>query len=301
MADIIKNVVIIGASGNIGASIFKALVASNKFTVSVLTRPESTHIYAGDIKILQSDYSEVSLVEAFQGQDAVVSALGAAGLADEIKIIDACVKARVKRFIPSEYGSNSKNAKATALIPFFGLKAQINARLEAQEANGLTWTGIAAGPMFDWGINMGLVGFNIHTKEALIFDGGDRRFSTSNLSQLGNAIVAILSKPTATVNQYLYIDSFTASQNEILAALESTTGEKWTVTKSTTEAAVTEGQALFAKGDFSGLLLLLKANFLGEGYGSDFTKDAKLSNEILGLPSQDLTSTVRALVKGETI
>lgn len=148
---------------------------------------------------------------------------------------------------------------------------------------------------------MGLVGFNIHTKEALIFDGGDRRFSTSNLSQLGNAVVAVLSKPTVTANQYLYIDSFTASQNEILAALESATGEKWTVTKSTTEAAVAEGQALFAKGDFSGLLLLLKANFLGEGYGSDFTKDAKLSNEILGLPSQDLASTVKALAKGEAV
>ncbi|KAL5350663.1 hypothetical protein ACLOAV_004232 [Pseudogymnoascus australis] len=301
MADIIRNVVIVGASGNLGASIFKALVASNRFTVSVLTRPESTHIYAADIKIFQSDYSELSLLEAFKGQDAVVSALGAAGLADEIKIIDACVKAGVLRFIPSEYGSNSNNAKATALIPFFALKTQINAHLKAQEANGLTWTGIAAGPMFDWGINMGLVGFNIHTKEALILDGGDRRFSTSNLSQLGNAVVAVLSKPTVTANQYLYIDSFTASQNEILAALELATGEKWTVTKSTTEAAVAEGQAPFAKGDVSGLLLLLKANFLGEGYGSDFTKDAKLSNEILGLPSQDLASTVKALAKGEAI
>lgn len=113
--------------------------------------------------------------------------------------------------------------------------------------------------------------------------------------------MAVLSKPTTTANQYLYIDSFTASQNEILAALESVTGEKWTVTKSTTEAAVAEGQALFAKEDFSGLLLLLKANFLGEGYGSDFTKDAKLSNDILGLPSQDLPSTVTALAKGEAI
>ncbi|KFY35868.1 hypothetical protein V494_05520 [Pseudogymnoascus sp. VKM F-4513 (FW-928)] len=301
MADTIKNVIVIGASGNIGGAIFKGIVASNKFTVTVLTRPESTATYPAGIKTIQSDYSEQSLVDAFQGQDAVVSALGAAGLAEEIKIIDAAVKAGVKRFIPSEYGSNSKNEKATALIPFFGLKAQINAHLKEQEAKGLTWTGIAAGPMFDWGINMGLVGFNIHTKEALIFDDGNRRFSTTNLSQLGNAVVAVLSKPAATANQYLYIDSFTASQNEILAALEAETGAKWTVTTSTTDAAVAEGQALFAKGDFSGLLLLLKANFLGEGYGSDFTKDAKLSNELLGLPDQSLAITVKALVKGEGI
>lgn len=113
--------------------------------------------------------------------------------------------------------------------------------------------------------------------------------------------MAVLSNPTTTANQYLYIDSFTASQNEILAELESATGEKWTVTESTTEAAVTEGQALFDKGDFAGLLLLLKANFLGEGYGSDYTKDAKLSNEFLGLPNQDLASTVKAIISGEAI
>lgn len=113
--------------------------------------------------------------------------------------------------------------------------------------------------------------------------------------------MAVLSNPTATVNQYLYIESFTASQNEILAALESGTGEKWTVTESNTEVAVTEGQALFDKGDFAGLLLLLKANFLGEGYGTDYTEDAKLSNEFLGLPNQDLASTVKAIVAGEAI
>lgn len=77
------------------------------------------------------------------------------------------------------------------------------------------------------------------------------------------------------------------------------TGEKWKVTASTTEAARTEGEPLFAKGDFAGLLLLLKAIFLGEGYGSDFTKDAVLANEKLGLPSQDLASSVAAVLAGK--
>ena len=148
---------------------------------------------------------------------------------------------------------------------------------------------------------MGLVGFNIHTKEAVIFDGGNRAFSTSNLSQVGNAVVAVLSKPEETANQFIYIDSFTATQNEILAELEKATGEKWKVTESTTKEAKTEGQALFAKGDFSGLLLLLKAIFLGEGYGSDFTKDAVLGNEKLGLPNQDLVLTVTALATGKAV
>ncbi len=111
----------------------------------------------------------------------------------------------------------------------------------------------------------------------------------------------MLSKPEETANQFIYIDSFTATQNEILAELEKATGEKWKVTESTTAAAKAEGEPLFAKGDFSGLLLLLKVIALGEGYGSDFTKDAVLGNEKLGLPNQDLVSTVAALVAGKSI
>ncbi len=79
------------------------------------------------------------------------------------------------------------------------------------------------------------------------------------------------------------------------------TGKKWKVTESTTEAAKTEGEPLFAKGDFAGLLLLLKAIFLGEGYGSDLTKDAVLANEKLGLPNQDLASSVAAVLAGKSV
>ena len=138
------------ASGNIGVAIFKALVHSNKFNVSVLSRPESTSTYELGIKVVKSDYSETSLIDAFKGQDAVVSALGRAGLGEEMKMIDASVKAGVKRFIPSEFGSDTKNANATSLIPVFGVKVRTKDHLKAQESKGLSWTAIATGPIFDW-------------------------------------------------------------------------------------------------------------------------------------------------------
>lgn len=135
----------------------------------------------------------------------------------------------------------------------------------------------------------------------MILDGGNRAFSTTNLSQVGNSVVAVLSKPEETANQSIFVDSFTATQNEVLAELEKATGEKWKVTESTTEYAKTEGQALFAKGDFAGLLWLLKVIILGEGYGSDFTKDPGLDNKKLGLPNQDLASTAAAVAAGKSI
>ena len=117
--------------------------------MSVLSRPESTNTYADGIKVVKSDYTEASLVEALKGQDAVVSALGAAGLAEEIKIIDAAVAVGVKRFVPSEYSCNSQNSKTTSLVPTFGLKVQINEHLKTRESKGLTWTAIEAGAAFD--------------------------------------------------------------------------------------------------------------------------------------------------------
>ncbi|TVY83400.1 Isoflavone reductase-like protein [Lachnellula suecica] len=297
----IKNVIVIGANGSIGASIFKALVDSSKFNVSVLARPESTAEYAANIKVFRSDYSDSSLVEVFKGQDAVVSALGAAGMFEQIKIIDAAVQAGVKRYLPSEYGCNTQNEKATALIPAFGFKVKVIEHLKQQEAKGLSWTAIESGPAFDMCIQAGIAGFNINTSQAVIMDGGNRAYSASNMSQIGNAVVAVLAKPEETANQFLYIDSFTTTQNEILAELEKATGKKWEVTHSTSDAAAKEGTELFGKGDFAGLFLLLSAIMLGEGYGSDFTQDAALANQKLGLPEQSLAETVKALAAGKSV
>ena len=116
----------------------------------MLSRPDSTSTYAAGVAVVKSDYSEASLADAFKGQDAVVSALGAAALAQEPKLVDAAVKAGVKRFLPSEYSVDSQNANVTALIPLFALKAQTNKHLKAQESKGLSWTAIKSGPAFDW-------------------------------------------------------------------------------------------------------------------------------------------------------
>ena len=36
-----------------------------------------------------------------------------------------------------------------------------------------------------------------------------------------------MQNPEITENQYIYVESFTVTQNEVLGALEKTTGKKW--------------------------------------------------------------------------
>ena len=140
------------------------------------------------------------------------------------------------------------------------------------------------------------MGFDVEKKEALIFDGGNKTFSTTLLSHIGNAVVAVLSKPEETANQFIFVHSFTTTQNEILAVAEKATGAKWKVTEQTTAAALAEGEPLFKKGDYSGLFSLLRVITFGDGYGSAFEKEAVEGNKMLDLESQDVEETVKALV-----
>jgi hypothetical protein len=125
-------------------------VESSQFNISVLTRPTSQNQYPDNVRTIASDYSMASLIEAFKGHDAVVSALGAGGLENEIRIIDAAVTAGVKHFIPSQFGSNTQSKKACELLPILANKAATLEHLKKKEAQGLKWCAIITGLAFDW-------------------------------------------------------------------------------------------------------------------------------------------------------
>ena len=80
----------------------------------------------------------------------MVSVLGAGGIGEETKIIDAAVKAGVKLFLPSQFGNNTQNQKACELLPILAGKAAVLEHLRKQEAKGLSWTAVTTGLAFDW-------------------------------------------------------------------------------------------------------------------------------------------------------
>ena len=98
-------------------------------------------------------YPENELLEAFQGQDAVVCATSVTSVLLQFKLIDdAAVKAGIKRFIPAEFGGNKEhaNAKNGEPIPLQDDKNTVWDHLKARESENFSWTAIATGPFFDW-------------------------------------------------------------------------------------------------------------------------------------------------------
>ncbi|GIJ92658.1 hypothetical protein Asppvi_001936 [Aspergillus pseudoviridinutans] len=102
----LENIAIVGASGNLGALVLPVLLKS-KLSLTAVIRETSSAKFPGSVKIVKSDFKLGSLTEAFKGQDAVISMLPITALGDQGVVIEAAIAAGVKRFIPSEYGSDS--------------------------------------------------------------------------------------------------------------------------------------------------------------------------------------------------
>ncbi|KAL7272793.1 hypothetical protein RUND412_004380 [Rhizina undulata] len=279
----VQKVALIGATGNLGPSILAALRAS-PYHVTVLTRAGSASAQKlpADVKVISVDYdNHASVVEALRGQDALVASIASAALGQQKKIIDAAVEAGVKRYIASEFGSDTGNEKTSKLAVF---KAKVETReyLEALSKEGkIEWSGVVNGGFFDWGLKVGFLGFNKATKTARIYDGGDRHFSTSKLADVGRAVAGILAHPAETRNRLVYVHSTAVTQNQLLAIYEKQTGEKWTVVNVRTEDVEKQAYEKIGRKDFSGFVDLIHRAIFGEGYGGDFR--GKVDNELLGI------------------
>ena len=70
------------ASRSLGVPVLNALIKSEKFNVTVVKRPTSSATFPDKVAVRTADLSSVeSVTAAFEGQDAVVSTVGLAGLA----------------------------------------------------------------------------------------------------------------------------------------------------------------------------------------------------------------------------
>ncbi|KAJ5754137.1 Isoflavone reductase-like protein IRL [Penicillium nucicola] len=295
----IKHVLVIGASGNIGRAAIKALLEEN-FQVTGMTRESSKADFPEGVKHVKSDYSEASLVEAFKGQDAVISTMSSVApggaLSSQKSLIDAAIAAGVKVFCPSEFGIDSSDPSASTYIPFLVDKIDTLDYLKSQE-DKISWTAVITGCMFDWGLNIpGFAGWNIPARTATIFDGGNISFEATNIDQVGKALAKCLVYPKLTQNQYVYVNSFTTTQNEVLKTLEQVTGEKFTTSEGTVDELWNGGAAKVKEGQALGVLDMIAGAVYGKGHLAQYSSTKGLWNEKLGLPQEDVTEFLNKYV-----
>ncbi|ASI34541.1 MULTISPECIES: NAD(P)H-binding protein [Exiguobacterium] len=162
------NVLVVGASGTIGARVVKSLAKGHQVTVIVrhkhlVDRFEKLGVKAHYVDIETELEKVIDLGVA--GQNAVICAAtaGVDGEATEIelldrtvalKTIDAAKKARVRHFVLlSAYGADRPNQFKKEVYPFYAAK---NAAEEQIEHSGLTYTIICPVNIVD-GEGLGLI------------------------------------------------------------------------------------------------------------------------------------------------
>jgi uncharacterized protein YbjT (DUF2867 family) len=132
----------------------------------------------------------------------------------QIALIDASIKAGVKRFLPSEYGGDASIQKVRD-IPYLKSKGIVQ---ECIIKSGLPYAFLYTGPFLEWGVK----GFFLDpaNAEAHVWNGGNIPIGMTLLSDVGLAIVNILLQPSETENRHLYVASRVATQNEVLDAVK---------------------------------------------------------------------------------
>lgn len=279
----IKNVTLIGGSGRLGTFVLDKLLASKAFDVQVLSRAGSSSTYAADAKVVEADFANIeSLKFAFQGQDAVVSTVGDAGVLGQKLMVDAAIAAGVQRFIPSDFGSDMSNPNSRKL-PVFALKVMVEDYLiEKSKTTNLTYTFVYNGGFTDFGIQNKVI-MDFSKYQPTLFNGGDSQFSTTSMPTVGDAVVGVLTHPAETRNRPVYVSEMIISQNQLLSVARKIAPNKpWAPVIVDLDALVVKAKERFAQGqhDLPTIVTILLKSILDPEYGAKFTKN---DNELLGI------------------
>ncbi|EXA31210.1 hypothetical protein FOVG_17454 [Fusarium oxysporum f. sp. pisi HDV247] len=306
MSTQVKNVALIGASGNLGVVIQDHFLAQkdSPLHLSVLTRENSGAKFSKGLNVISTDYSPESLERGLRGQDVVIMLLPPESTVDHESVIDAAVKAGVKRFFPSEYGVRTYHPAFADSVLLATKKRSIVKHLEKTQ-DIMSWTGIICNPWVDFCVIDGLLGFDMKERKARIYNGGDVPFSTGLRDLAAQSLYALITNPERleeAKNQYIHVASYTVTQNEILDVVKKLTGQEWQVENATSEGVMPEALEDIKKGLNWGLGHQVQAilfSYDSEGHGIGDFRPLGIWNEKLGLSKSTLEQDLKGPLTGD--
>ncbi|OGE47782.1 hypothetical protein PENARI_c037G05249 [Penicillium arizonense] len=298
----LRNIVLAGVSGNLGPAILSAVSSSPSINVTVFTRPGSSPTVPSGVKTVEVNYDSVDdLTKNLNGQDAIVSTIPPTSATAQTNLIHAAVAAGVKRFLPSEFGSDLHNPLNRA-APVYADKIKVQELLSSLAAEGkITYTVVYNGMFLDWGLQFGFP-VNLRKKTAVLHDGGERLYTTTTLAGVGKAVVGILSHPEETKNRVVRVGEAVTTIKELLALSQDIVGgEEWTITKPDTAKEAEKALVKIKQGVFSHetILPFIYRAVWGKENGGHFTTT---DNELLGIKELDkegLQKVIQDVVDGK--
>ncbi|KAK5165964.1 uncharacterized protein LTR77_008888 [Saxophila tyrrhenica] len=294
----IKKVALLGADGNLGPAVLTALLA-HSFQATVLKRQssKSSDEYPEGVSVakVQDDFAVDAITPHLHGHDAVIATIKGSQTDIQDRLAQACVKAGVQRFIPADFGSvDSSSERTQDLVPLYKRKTELRERLMklAEENSSFEWTSLVCGHFFDWSLDF----LHVWLKERKMdfLDDGETKWSASTLERIGEATARILLHPDETRNKIVYVQSFCVTQDEVFAAFERATGEKWEKISYDAKKYEAEEKRKADAGDLDAVENLV---WLLGALDANWEAKQNFAMKTLGLENENLDAAVQRIVK----
>lgn len=233
---------------------------------------------------MQVDYSSTGiLAAALRGQDAVISTVGSSGISGQKTVIDACIEAGVRRFIPSDFGALTTRPGAESLplnAPWIEIQEYLKAKALDEK---IQYTLFAVGPFLEFFMSMPFLA-DIMTQEVTLFDNGEHSFSSTSISSIGKAVAGALRNFEATKNRLVSVHDIVLTQRRVLDLAKKYSGPdvKWNINPVNAGSQLETTLANIQTNglDLLSTLALLKAALLSGRFETEFKT---LDNELVGL------------------
>lgn len=316
----LSKVAFVGATGQLGRVIVQELLKTGKHTVTAISRTDSTSKLPEGVQQASVDYSNTeTIVEALKGQDALIIILNTSAPPDTSqKLVEAAAKAGVPWVFPDEWGAcNGINLEWERDVVLGPPKQAIRELIEKLGVS--SWTGISGGFWYEFSLSTfkEMFGFDFKNKEVVFFDEGTVKMDTSTWEHEARAIMSLLSlkilpedeSDTSTTldrnfrNKFAFLSSFCLSQRDMFDSVKRVTGTTdadWKISTVSSKDRYEEGMKDFQSGNMFGFVKFLYARSFYPEEPILFEKYGGVSNEILGLPKEDLdTCTAKAVERSK--
>ncbi|GAB1739847.1 hypothetical protein NU219Hw_g4781t1 [Hortaea werneckii] len=276
----LNKITLFGAGGtNIGYHLIRAFLADGAYHVTVLARSASTTSYPPAVKLVKiSDFEDhEELVQALKGQYVLISCVGPGAFAVQNDLVDACLRAGVTRFIPTEWGFDNDDTACRELCPpVFGAKGRFVDDVLRPKEGELEWTAVASSIWLDWALDTKFLGIDPEAHTVRYWRDGSAKWSATTLPYTAAAVVQILKNHRATANRRIFLSPFETSQREIVAELERQQGVKYDELPFDADAEVAAAEHKWTtENDMSSVYVTIPAVVLLPEYGTAFQTRAK--------------------------
>lgn len=287
-----------------------ALVATGKHTITAITRTDSTSKFPDQVIPAFVDYSDhESLVRALRGQDALIITVGFFAPKNlSSLLVQAAADAEVPWILPNEWSPDSAHEGLVRDIS--SLQNMPVVRDEIRRLGKSSYIALCCGLWYEWCLSTPvLFGIDCQARKATLFDDGSTRINTSTLAQVGRSVAALLSLPIQSNdgpclanlrNSHVYTSSFCISQNDILESVFRVTGtrrEQWIIEKRPVQEYCNEGIEARRQGTMREVGRQVYSRVFFDDDAGNFEKRIGISNQMLGLPQEDIDEATKLAVK----